>query len=488
VLAASGDLYRRPAYAGGLLQASDRPNSDPIVIDNARRLASVIVDRVRVRTMKNGDKQGWCIPSAHMQTMLASEAFLQEFRPVDAVVKTGHYLPGFCLMRPGYNDGGPGMRVLHAGPEVRVERSAEAITRFLEVMAFAGNADRTNAVAAALTVLLRRLWPGGKPLVALTSTKSHGGKNTLVDFAAGATPPVSISYQSTDWAFKNCFIAAVKHSPSAGVVHIDNARLEGGQKHIASAFLEQILTDPEPLLYSPGRGSPLKSRNQLVVALSTQYGTIAEDLMNRALPIRLAPVGDVASRISPIGNPRFEYLPEHRDQIQAELRGMVEKWKEEGRPLDHNVRHPFTDWARTIGGILQANGFDDFLANYTLRRTADDPVRKALGLLGAARPGEWLRADAWARLAAQVGVARAVIPEHGRDTDKGRERGVGVVLSAHQGETFFVETDDETLNLRLEKRRARFDGGQPTTRYMFVVQERSPIPEDPTPDEKSEEA
>ena len=37
-------------------------------------------------------------------------------------------------------------------------------------MEFATNADRTNAVALALTVMLRYLWPGAKPIGIVTST------------------------------------------------------------------------------------------------------------------------------------------------------------------------------------------------------------------------------------------------------------------------------------------------------------------------------
>jgi hypothetical protein len=71
--------------------------------------------------------------------------------------------------------------------------------------------------------------------------------------------------------------------------------------------------------------------------------------------------------------------------IPSDVRARIERWKAAGCPLDHDVRHPFSDWARTIGGILRVNGFVDFLTNYGMRRTADDPVRLGLGLLGASR-------------------------------------------------------------------------------------------------------
>src|SRR5262249_29131668 len=157
----------------------------------------------------------------------------------------------------------------------------EAIRAFLDAMAFASNADRTNAVAAGLTVMLRGLWPGGKPVLVVTSTKSHGGKETVIQFACGGALKVPISYQATDWALERNFVGAVKHSPQAAVVSIENARLAKEGRCIASAFLERLVTDPEPLFFSTGTGSPIRRRNDLIVAISTNYGTISEDLMNR---------------------------------------------------------------------------------------------------------------------------------------------------------------------------------------------------------------
>src|SRR5262249_6760503 len=122
----------------------------------------------------------------------------------------------------------------------------EAINAFLDVMAFETNADRTNTVAAALTVLLHNQWPGGKPVVLVTATKSHAGKDTVIAFAAGTHPSVSISYQATNWAFERSFVGAVKTNPDVAVVVVENARLDGREKVIASAFLERFATDPEP--------------------------------------------------------------------------------------------------------------------------------------------------------------------------------------------------------------------------------------------------
>ena len=254
-LAEADDLYRATPYGGGLILASTSPNIPPTPIKDAAQLAAVIADRQRVRVIKNGNITGNSVPTKHLKTLLSSEAFLRQFPPVDIVESRSRYLPDFILTRPGYNDGGYGQRILHIGEEPWIELTHDYVERFLDVMAFATEADRTNAVAAALTVMLRNFWPGAKPCLVVTSTKSHGGKETIVTFAAGTARLSGISYQAADWALERAFVGAVKHDPDVGLIDVENARLQRGQKEIRSAFLERFLTDPEPLLFSTGTGA-----------------------------------------------------------------------------------------------------------------------------------------------------------------------------------------------------------------------------------------
>jgi len=478
-LAEAGDLFRDPSIGGGLIRLL--PDGKHVPIKKGSELLPVIVDRVPVRVVKDGKSKGGKIDAAHLNAMLQSEVFLGHFRPVDQVTTVPMYLPDFALAKPGYNDGGEHHRVIYIGGDPEISDSLDTINAFLDVMAFDANADRTNTVAAALTVMLRNFWLGNKPIICVTANKSHSGKDTVVSFAAGLSRPVSISYQSTNWALERSFVGALKQSPDTGVVVVENARLERSQRFMASAFLERFATDPEPLLFSTGTGAPVRRRNDVVLAISTNFGSVSEDLLNRSLPIHLSPVGDVATRTSPIGNPRYEFLPANQAHIAAELRGMIERWKQAGQPLDEEARHPFSLWAKTIGGILHVNGFTDFLGNYGTRKANDDPVRKGLGLLGAKKHDEWLQATAWAKTAADQGVMKMVIPEADRENDTSRARGMGVVLSAHEQEVFVVETEAETLTLKLEKHRGRFDGSEPQVRYRFVLVDRqslSIIPED----------
>jgi hypothetical protein len=214
-----------------------------------------------------------------------------------------------------------------------------------------------------------------------------------------------------------------------------------------------------------------------MIAITANEGAIGNDLMNRSLPCHLLLIGTAAGRDCSIGNPRHEYLPAHREELTAAARCIIEKWKLAGCPLDETVKHPSIRWARVIGGILKVNGYPDFLGNYGQRRAADDPVRTAIGLLGAARPDEWLRSSEWAQIALDIGVSRDLFTPSEREADAGRQRGIGRVFSRHELERFYVEIEDECLHLELQKGRQRL-GAEGKIRYRFAVLDRELIAED----------
>ena len=482
-LAQCGVLFRSPQYGSGMLLLL--PDGKHVTITRGPDLLPVIIDNVDVMVIKNGKASGTVISASHLNAMLKSNSFLDEFIKLDRISRVPMHLPGFSITQPGFNNGGPDHRVVYVGKDPEISWGLETITSFLDVMAFATKADRTNAVAALLTVQLWNHWPGGKPVILVTASKSHAGKDTVIMFATGLHRSVEIAYQPADWAVERSFVDAVKANPEVAVVVVGNARVDGHGEQIASAFLERFATDPEPQLFSTGsKGPPLRVRNSYVVAISTNFGTVSEDIMNRALPIHLNPVGNVAERQSPIGNPKEEFLPANKEKIASELYGMIEKWREAGQPLDDDVKHPFSIWAKTVGGILKVNGYTDFLANYGVRKTVDDPLRKALAILGADRPNQWLRSADWAKHVAVLGLTKAIIPPGDQDSDAGRMRGIGTVLSAHESETFVFEDDERRLVLKLEKKRGRFGEGQPHPHFQFAVVEETKQFDEPTTHEK----
>jgi len=474
------DLYRNGSDGLGLIQIL--PNGKTRLIRKGSELAPVIADRISMVVTKEGKVTGEMPQATHLNAMLRSEVFLSCFRAVDEVARTPYYLDDFTLVQPGYHDGGPGKRILYMGPVPEIGDGITTITAFLDVMEFATNADRTNTLAALLTTLLRRKWLGEKPLVLITATKSHAGKGTIAEFVRGSIGKADILYESIDWPMLSQFQRQVKLDPDLGVITFDNVRLDsaGGRgKFIRSAFVESFVTNAEVTLSSPGAGDAITLPNKYIVLINTNDGSLSQDILNRALPIHLAPKGSIQDRESPIGNPKLEFLPKHRNCIDAEARGMIERWRQLGCPLDESVKHSMTPWARVIGGILKHNGFADFLGNQQAHKAIEDPLRRAVGVLGAARPGKELRPAQWAQIAVRQGLVKALIPANERDADKSRERAIGVVLKPLIGETFEVSTRTRQLKLRLEGGSRRWlPGKNPHVCYKFVVIHEGDLPID----------
>ena len=247
------------------------------------------------------------------------------------------------------------------------------------------------------------------------------------------------------------FQRQVQLDPEIGILDIDNARLDssGGRGGvIRSAFLESLATSTEILQASPGSREPLKLANHFLMVITTNDGSLSPDMLNRALSFHLPPKGDLHDRRSPIGTPRLESLPNNRERIEAEFRELLDRRRIAGCPLDEDVEYPMTRWARTIGGILKHSGFTDFLANQGTRRTVDDPIRRAIGILGAANPGPGVPRGL-GRAGRRTGPHEDPLLDSERDTEPGRERAIGIVLSRHLDETFLVETEDSGHPIRL---------------------------------------
>ena len=117
--------------------------------------------------------------------------------------------------------------------------------------------------------------------------------------------------------------------PEIGIISFDNVRTDssgGRTKDIRSGYVESFVTSPEVVIGRATAQKAVWAANKFVVMLNSNEGSLSIDLLNRSLPIRLTPTGDVTQRKSPIGNPKLEYLPANRRQIEAERWGMIERW------------------------------------------------------------------------------------------------------------------------------------------------------------------
>jgi hypothetical protein len=182
----------------------------PRPIDTAVKLSPLLID-----TLNLG------LPRNIVSDMLGSRLFLGNFPQVIDIVSAPVVLADYTPCKPGYNPGG----ILYTGEPVKIGDGIDTINKLLSVMDFDCNASRTNVVAAALTVLFRHHWHGGKPLFAITANDSHSGKGTLCDFVIGNVCKLDISFQAEQWPMEHKLHLGLVERPDIGVVCMNNVRL-----------------------------------------------------------------------------------------------------------------------------------------------------------------------------------------------------------------------------------------------------------------------
>jgi hypothetical protein len=463
----------------GLLHVED---GRPKPIESARELSPLLIDNIRISVWKNKKFHAELPSDGILNKMLASKTFLNNFRRVEEVVTTPIVLSDFTPSKPGYNSP---VGVLYLGPAVRIGEGTSTINKFLDVMEFDGNPSRTNAVAAALTVLFRQHWPGGKPMVLITANKSQSGKGTLMNFIRGSCPKVDIRYQNKDWPLEQSLQRQLQKRPGAGVIIFDNVRLgsAGGGREINTALFESIITDSELVLSAASVKQVLSEANKYVVMLNTNEGQLSIDLLNRSLTIHLAPTGDLEERLEHMKKKlggldvKQEWLPANQSKIEAELWGMIDRWVKAGKPLDESVTFQMAPWAKTIGGVLMVNGFKGFLANFKAVRAAVNPIRQAIADLAfyasweseQKQGGKPLPTTDLAKLLTDNGLHKDLVVDGSNPALCAKM--LGEKLTAYLGETFTVQTASEKITYKLSKKAARWNGNKSPVQRRYIFEE-----------------
>lgn len=327
------------------------------------------------------------LPGNHSQALFHSDSLRSQLDEIILFANHPVYDRNWELSKPGYNRD---EKIFYQGLEIKPVRQARLVKEIIKDFLFRDEASRHNFVSILLSAILRNKYRGARPIGAFTGNKPQLGKTLaarLASIVAEGLPPQTITYTRNQEELEKQIAAKAR---TRDVLFIDNAK---SNLPIESAVLERSITD-DPLSFRLlGKSESITRPNTLIFMISMNDAQFCQDITRRALPISFFLEEDKdPSSIKFSHLSLEEFVKNNRIQILQELCGMVENWKDLGRPIcDKDFR--FREWAREVGGILVVNGFTAFLDNLETAYSEYDKTSHEIGRMFDGSIGKAMTAD-----------------------------------------------------------------------------------------------
>lgn len=300
-------------------------------------------------------------PTTYANTWLHQRVVQARLPEIKLFTRHPVYTQDWRLISSGF-DMESGIYCAGATVDSRTERTH--LNALLADFCFRTAADRTNFIGMLLTAILVPRFIGCKPAVLFNGNQPGLGKSILAQMIAtlrDGSPAETVSYNPNDEELEKRLGAVVRRG--ATTIILDNAKCRGRNSSIDSACLERSITDPILSFRLLGQSASIRAENSHLFCITANSPEVSRDLITRSVVVNLYHEGDPKRRKFQIEDPEG-YALDHRQELLGELIGMVEYWKSLGMP-PANVQSRFNKrgWAKIVGGILEACGEPDFLAN-----------------------------------------------------------------------------------------------------------------------------
>lgn len=350
-----------------------------------------------------------------------------EIRPLSLVLHYPIYLPGFKLVRPGWNDAGPLFGGVWYDPPPDLQHltpmtDAAEIRAVLEdlVVDFPwrveggdnGDANRQNYFGHMLGIVLRAAVTGVYPLHVVDATAPNAGKSLLAGFIIGATflgkglPPTKLPRDEE--AVEKLIVSVLRKSTT--LVNFDN--LKG---KIESETLEMLITGETFQGRLLGVSETIEAPNFICLAATSNNAQLGTDLTRRTIPCRLQ--SRTTGKREAFKHDLAKYVPTVRRKVIEALLGAVELWRDAGCPKGGWRLDGFEAWSVTIGGVMKELGYARWATNVDdWAKVADPHADDLLALVNewAKRFGsECKTAGELAALTSDLGLFKEECDPHG---------------------------------------------------------------------------
>ena len=236
-------------------------------------------------------------------------------------------------------------------------------------------------------------------------------------------------------------IGAMIRSGSMSII-LDNIKGK-----LDSPVIEKCITDRQLSFRLLGTSELIQRPNDVLFMGTANGAKLSRDMIRRVIPINLKLDADPNMCTYPISD--FDnFVLDHRESLISELIRMIDKWIRAGKPLE-NAKHSVNEaWAKTIDGILVANGIEGFLSNMSEAILRFDVDREVLTALfdDLGEKDEFSSLEA-ANALSERGILTKIVSDKKVDSlsDKSKETRLGTFLSNNIGRV--IENDTGRFRL-----------------------------------------
>lgn len=375
IISGVGEYYSREAALWHITSIAARQLSHVTLQAEFSRYA----DAVETRKTKDGLAYETIpiLPGEQAKLLLNRPDLIERLPRVSMLTSNPGFDDQWRLYQPGYNTESG---IYYQGPPIDPSASLDHINALLCDFCWRDESDRTNYIGVLLTGLLMRRFIGSHPMLLLNGSQPGLGKTLLaqlVGILRDGRECVSVTYTANDEELEKQIGAQI--NSGAKTVLFDNARIDRGR--IQSGVLERSITDRILNFRLLGTSRPIQCENSIQFAITVNHAKSSPDLLSRSIVVNLQHDGDPRHRRFTLDDP-ITYAKTHRSDINAELLGMVERWKSAGCPMaDVSTRFNRDGWGRIIGGILACSGLNGFLSNADAAADEIDDERSAMRAL-----------------------------------------------------------------------------------------------------------
>jgi putative DNA primase/helicase len=378
-LRASNDPHVRIVRVGGIpsrLETGDDGAPEVKILTASRLRQEMAACAEWYRMTSKGEEQPARPPRDVAENMLAQPNIRLPI--LERIVEAPVFSPdGVIETRPGYHSaartyysGGVELRPVSEDPtSSEQERALEWIDNLLCDFPFVTESDKLIAVAAMLGPFVRSLITGSTPLHLFEAPTPGTGKGLLADVVAIPSTgrrAATITEARNEEEWRKRITAMLRNGRAITLLDNLTGRLE-------SAALSAALTSP---LWT----DRILGQSEIVAypVRTTWLATGNNPGMSREIARRTVRCRMDSGEEHPEDRTGFRYeLPGwaylHRAELVWSLLTLVQSWLAGGaKPWSGTPLGSLESWCRTIGGILENGGLQDFLGNLEAFRAEAD--------------------------------------------------------------------------------------------------------------------